>query len=99
MWLTPYRRKLGFVVPKISAVFESSKATLPLITVMLIKASTAVRKGWWAMLLLGLGGAALWKRMMKREELLRKRDRLYLKLPLAGLIWRLGIRQYRSTGS
>lgn len=79
---------LGFVVPKISAVFASNKATLPLVTVILIKASTAVRKGWWAMVAAALLAAAAWKRVKSQEELLKKRDRLFLKLPLAGQLWR-----------
>ncbi|WP_224984679.1 type II secretion system inner membrane protein GspF [Geomonas agri] len=79
---------LGFVVPKISAVFESNKATLPLVTVLLIKASTAVRKGWWIMGALGLGAAAAWKRAKVNEAFLSKRDRFILGLPMAGQLWR-----------
>jgi len=79
---------LGFVVPKISAVFESNKATLPLVTVLLIKASTLVRKGWWALGIVAIAAVAAWKRMMRHEEFLQKRDRFLLKLPLAGLLWR-----------
>ncbi|QXE89417.1 type II secretion system inner membrane protein GspF [Geomonas subterranea] len=79
---------LGFVVPKISAVFESNKATLPLVTVLLIKASTAVRKGWWIMGALALGAVAAWKRAKANEEFLHKRDRFLLKLPMAGQLWR-----------
>ncbi|MBJ6750792.1 type II secretion system inner membrane protein GspF [Geomonas anaerohicana] len=79
---------LGFVVPKISAVFESNKATLPLVTVLLIKASTAVRKGWWIMGALALAAVAAWKRAKTNEEFLHKRDRFLLKLPMAGQLWR-----------
>ncbi|MBU5635714.1 type II secretion system inner membrane protein GspF [Geomonas sp. Red69] len=79
---------LGFVVPKISAVFESNKATLPLVTVLLIKASTLVRKGWWIMGALALGAVAAWKRAKANEEFLQRRDRFLLKLPMAGQLWR-----------
>lgn len=79
---------LGFVVPKISAVFESNKATLPLVTVLLIKASTAVRKGWWIMGALALGAVAAWKRAKTNETFLHKRDRFILGLPMAGQLWR-----------
>ncbi|ACH37621.1 type II secretion system inner membrane protein GspF [Citrifermentans bemidjiense Bem] len=78
---------LGFVVPKISAVFETNKATLPMVTIILIKASALVRKGWWLLL---AAAFALWtgyKRLIKSEELVRKRDRLILKLPVAGQLW------------
>lgn len=79
---------LGFVVPKISAVFESNKATLPLVTVLLIKVSTLVRKGWWALGIVAIAAVAGWKRVKAHEELLQKRDRLLLRLPLAGQLWR-----------
>lgn len=79
---------LGFVVPKISAVFESNKATLPLVTILLIKASTAVRKGWWAMGALAFAAVAAYKRVKTKEEFLHKRDRFLLGLPMAGQLWR-----------
>ncbi|HBA88630.1 MAG TPA: type II secretion system protein GspF [Geobacter sp.] len=78
---------LAFVVPKIVTVFQESKATLPFITVALIKISTMVRKGWWALLLAAAGFVALWKNLSRHEELLKKRDRLLLKLPLLGTLW------------
>ncbi len=78
---------LAFVVPKIVAVFQESKATLPFITIVLIKLSTAVRKGWWLILLLGAGLFVGGKKLAVKEELLQKRDRLLLKLPLVGALW------------
>jgi general secretion pathway protein F len=81
---------LAFVVPKIVAVFEESKAALPLITVILIKTSAILRKGWWALLLLA-GGAYAAARKFRSNDLWRKRrDRLMLRLPLVGpLVQRL----------
>ena len=78
---------LAFVVPKIITVFQESKATLPLITVALIKVSTVLRKGWWLILLAAIALVALGKRLSKHEELLKKRDRLLLKLPIIGPLW------------
>jgi general secretion pathway protein F len=78
---------LAFVVPKIVAVFQQSKATLPFITIVLIKISTLVRKGWWAMLLAGAGLVMAGKRMAKNEALLQKRDRVLLKTPFVGPLW------------
>lgn len=78
---------LAFVVPKIVAVFQESKATLPFITIVLIKVSNLVRNGWWLLLLIG---AALFmgaKKLAVRDEFLQKRDRLLLKLPLVGSLW------------
>jgi general secretion pathway protein F len=79
---------LGFVVPKIVVIFEQSKAALPLITVMLIKTSHLVQKGWWALLLLAAGSVYAWRRLARREEFRRRQDRLLLRLPLAGQLWR-----------
>ena len=78
---------LAFVVPKIVAVFQESKATLPLITIVLIQVSTLIRKGWWLLLMVGVGLTALGKRLAKQDALLQKRDRLLLKLPLVGPLW------------
>jgi len=79
---------LAFVVPKIVAVFQESKATLPFITIVLIKVSNLVRKGWWALILIGAGLVVGAKRIALKDELLLKRDRLLLKLPLLGPLWR-----------
>jgi general secretion pathway protein F len=78
---------LGFVVPKIVTVFEESKAALPLITVVLIKISHLVRKGWWALILLGMAAVYLYRRLARREEFRHRQDRLLLRIPLVGVIW------------
>lgn len=78
---------LAFVVPKIVTVFEESKATLPLITIILIKVSNLVRKGWWALLILGFAISAALKKVKQNEALCHKRDRFLLKLPLIGPLW------------
>lgn len=78
---------LAFVVPKIITVFQESKATLPLITIALIKVSTLLRKGWWLIMLAAIALVALAKRFARHEELLKKRDRLLLKLPVLGPLW------------
>jgi general secretion pathway protein F len=78
---------LGFVVPKIVTIFEQSKAALPLITVVLIKTSHFVQKGWWALLLGAVAVAAAYRRLARREEFRRGQDRLLLRLPLAGILW------------
>lgn len=75
---------LAFVVPKIVTVFEESKATLPLITIILIKVSNLVRKGWWALIIFGFAISYASKKLKSSETMCRKRDRLLLKLPLFG---------------
>jgi general secretion pathway protein F len=79
---------LGFVVPKIVTIFEQSKAALPLITVVLIKTSHLVQKGWWALLLLAGAVAYSYRRLARRDEFRHRQDRLLLRLPLAGTLWR-----------
>jgi general secretion pathway protein F len=78
---------LAFVVPKIVTVFQESKAALPLITVVLIKTSNLVRKGWWALLLLAGVVVFAYRRLMRHEEMRHRQDRLLLGLPLAGALW------------
>ncbi|HJV67263.1 MAG TPA: type II secretion system inner membrane protein GspF [Geomonas sp.] len=79
---------LAVVVPKIVTVFEQNKATLPFITIVLIKISMVVRKGWWALLAAVAGVVYGLKKFSKNEEFLKKRDRFFLKLPLVGPLWR-----------
>jgi general secretion pathway protein F len=78
---------LGFVVPKIVTIFEESKAALPLITVILIKVSHLVQKGWWALLLLAVAVVFTYQRLARGEEFRHRQDRLLLRLPLAGALW------------
>ena len=75
---------LAFVVPKIITVFQESKAALPLITVVLIKVSTLLQKGWWILGLVVCTVAIAWDRARRREEFRRRQDRLLLRLPLVG---------------
>jgi general secretion pathway protein F len=75
---------LAFVIPKITVIFEQNKATLPLITILLIKFSTVLRKGWWALALAGAGLVYGYRRLIKRETLRARRDALLLKVPLIG---------------
>ncbi len=81
---------LGFVIPKIVTVFTESKATLPLITVILIKVSTIVRAAWWAILGSIAAAVFLYRRYGRSEAMRLREDRLLLRLPLAGpLVQRL----------
>lgn len=75
---------LAFVIPKIVVIFEQNKATLPLITILLIKVSTVLRKGWWALAAAGIGVAYAYRKLIRREPIRLKRDILLLKAPLLG---------------
>ena len=79
---------LAFVVPKIIVIFEQNRATLPLITIMLIKTSELVRRGWWALLLIGALAAFAYRRAVRRESVRYKRDSIVLKIPLVGALVR-----------
>ncbi|HJV35609.1 type II secretion system inner membrane protein GspF [Geomonas sp.] len=79
---------LAVVVPKIVTVFEQNKATLPFITIVLIKVSTLVRKGWWALIAAAIALLYGMKKLSRNEEFLKKRDRLLLQLPVFGQLWR-----------
>jgi general secretion pathway protein F len=77
---------LAFVIPKITGVFADNKAALPFITIALLKVSSVVRKGWWALAAFIAALAFTYRRLMKREEFRLKRDTLLLKLPGLGAL-------------
>ncbi|MHC1697120.1 MAG: type II secretion system inner membrane protein GspF [Geobacteraceae bacterium] len=75
---------LAFVIPKIIVIFEQNKATLPLITLLLIKVSTLLRKGWWLLVAAGIATVYAYRRLIRREDLRLRRDIWLLRVPLLG---------------
>jgi general secretion pathway protein F len=75
---------LAFVIPKIVTVFENNKAALPLITILLIKTSTMVRKGWWVFAGLAAALFFTWRKLGKRENVIILQDRYLLRIPVIG---------------
>lgn len=75
---------LTVVIPKIVVIFEDSKAALPLITIMLIKLSRFLQGWWWIPTGIAIASVLIYRRAMKRDDMRLKRDRLFLRLPLAG---------------
>jgi general secretion pathway protein F len=75
---------LTVVIPKIVVIFEDSKAALPLITIMLIKLSHFLRGWWWIPVGVSIAAIPIYRKAMLRDNLRLKRDKLLLKLPLAG---------------
>jgi general secretion pathway protein F len=75
---------VGYVVPQVAGVFAGTKRSLPLLTVIMLGVSDAVRQwGWLLLVLLVAGGAAL--RQALRIEAIRLRfDAAWLRLPLIG---------------
>jgi general secretion pathway protein F len=75
---------LTVVIPRIVTIFEDSKASLPLITVIVLKVSHFLQGYWWIPTSLIIASVPLYRNAMKRDDLRLKRDDLLLKLPLAG---------------
>jgi general secretion pathway protein F len=75
---------LTVVIPRIVTIFEDSKASLPLITTILIKVSHFLQGYWWIPASLIIASVPLYRKAMKRDDLRLKRDTLLLRLPLAG---------------
>lgn len=85
-----------FVVPKITKIFEGTSATLPLITVILIRISSVFHKFWWLLILL-VAGAAVFLRWLKKTK--RKTiDSILLKSPF-GILQNLYMSRFSMTMS
>ncbi|MBI5657946.1 MAG: type II secretion system inner membrane protein GspF [Geobacter sp.] len=75
---------LAFVIPKIVVVFEQNRAALPLITVALMAVSHFFQQWWWLVVIVACGLALLYDRLRHRPAVQEWRDRVVLRLPLAG---------------
>lgn len=86
----------AFVVPKITKMFESTSAALPLITVILLWISTAFHKFWWLLLLLASGALVFyqWVKKTKKEII----DSILLKSPF-GILQSLYMARFSLTMS
>ena len=79
---------LVFVVPKVVAVFESSRAKLPLITRVLIATSGFLRSYGLYLLIAAVIAWLLFRRWQRDPAARRRLHRLELSLPLAGRLVR-----------
>jgi type IV pilus assembly protein PilC len=76
-----------FVIPMFKSVFEGFGAELPAFTQMLINASEFMTAYWWMLLLGGVGSGYSFVYAQRRSHAFaRFLDRMYLKLPVIGLI-------------
>ncbi len=78
---------IGFLIPKLSTLFEELEQTLPLITQILLGVAAVLGKTWWILVLLILGlvlGLRWFARTPAGREVL---DLWALRLPLMGPIW------------
>ncbi len=79
---------LTWVVPKVIAVFEASKAKLPLITRMLIDTSHFLREYVLWLVIAAVLAVILFRRWLRDPRARRRFHRLVLRLPLAGKLVR-----------
>jgi general secretion pathway protein F len=79
---------LVFVVPKVVAVFESTKAKLPLITQLLIDTSGFFRSNGLYLLIGGIAAFILFRRWLRNPAARRRYHRLQLRMPLLGKLTR-----------
>jgi general secretion pathway protein F len=79
---------LAYVVPKVVAVFESTKAQLPLATRVLIAVSGLVRSYGVVVLVVAVIAGVLVSRWLRKSEPRRRYHRLLLRLPIVGKLAR-----------
>ncbi|MFW6323902.1 MAG: type II secretion system F family protein, partial [Desulfovibrionales bacterium] len=75
---------LAYVIPKVTQIFLDLEQALPLPTVILIKTSGFLQKGWWVLLLGGLALFLLLRRFLDTEKGRAMWDVLLLRIPLVG---------------
>ena len=78
---------IGFLIPKLSALFEEMEQTLPLITQVLLGIADVVSSIWWLLIALAIAlvlGVRWYARTPAGREAL---DAWALRLPLLGPIW------------
>lgn len=86
------------VIPQLESIFEENKATLPLITRMVLGISRFTLSYWWLVLALFIVGSIGFKKFLKTPTGKQKRDEMELKLPLFGnLIRMIAISRFTKT--
>lgn len=78
-----------FVIPRLSSMFEEMGTSLPLPTKILIEITDIAKGYWWVILIIIIIAVIGLRRYSKTETGKRNIDRLKLKLPLAGNIFRI----------
>ncbi len=74
----------GFVIPRFVPLFAQAGTALPLMTKIVLAASTGFRDYWWTLLVLAAAAVLLWRRIVRNPEYRRRYDRRLLALPLIG---------------
>jgi general secretion pathway protein F len=89
---------LTVVLPQFEPVFREAGARLPLNTRVVMAAGDVLRDDWWMVLTGAAIAAAAWQRLMRRSGMARRRDRILLRLPVAGaLIAKLELARFSRT--
>ncbi|GMU08290.1 type II secretion system inner membrane protein GspF [Corallococcus caeni] len=78
-----------FVVPKVTKIFETMRATLPLNTRILIGASNLMQAWWFIIIPAFIAGVVMFLRWTKSPKGKPKWDRFTLKAPIFGSLVRL----------
>jgi general secretion pathway protein F len=77
---------LAYVVPQVTRIFSETGQTLPLATIVLISISSFLARTWWALLLLGAGGALVIVRLVRTPRGRALYDRFTLQMPWVGRV-------------
>ncbi len=80
---------VAFVVPKVTVIFSDLNRALPWPTLLLLAISDAFRNYGWALILLLIFGAAGLKRFIQTPTGRWQYDRITLKLPLMGRLFKI----------
>ncbi|MGH7400642.1 MAG: type II secretion system F family protein, partial [Candidatus Rokuibacteriota bacterium] len=75
---------MAFVIPRFAVIFEDLGATIPLPTLILLEASGVIRRYWWLLALLAVGGVLASRMVLATARGRLAADRLLLRLPVAG---------------
>ncbi len=73
-----------YVVPQVAGVFTSSKRALPLLTVLMLQISAAVRQWGWLAFLMLVGAVVALSFALRQENFRRRYDAAMLRLPVLG---------------
>lgn len=79
---------LLFVIPMFENIYKELGGSLPAPTQFLINISKVIRKWWWAIFILEIGGAIWFKKWINSEEGRKKWDAIKLKVPVFGKLVR-----------
>lgn len=77
---------MTFVVPKLTSMYTDFGAALPMPTQILISISNVFVKFWYIIIVGTVGGIYFLRKWKKTEQGARAFDKLFLKLPVAGIL-------------